>query len=98
MYISSLCFKSDTQVVEAATEDYPEVQDLLKRFTTLKDANRNLNEAQARDEGETERLRSEFSSYTKERRAAHCSVYVEAVLLVRIVCSRVAPCLCRGRQ
>eukprot|EP00904_Undaria_pinnatifida_P007856 jgi/Undpi1/41/HiC_scaffold_1.g00041.m1 len=55
------------QVVEAATEDYPEVQDLLKRFTTLKDANKNLNEAQTRDEGETERLRSEFSSYTKER-------------------------------
>ncbi|CAN0102040.1 unnamed protein product [Scytosiphon promiscuus] len=55
------------QVVEAATEDYSEVQDLLKRFATLKDANRNLNEAQTRDEGETERLRSEFSSYTKER-------------------------------
>ncbi|CAN0111432.1 unnamed protein product [Ectocarpus sp. 4 AP-2014] len=55
------------QVVEAATEDYSEVQDLLKRFATLKDANKNLNEAQARDEGETERLRSEFSNYTKER-------------------------------
>lgn len=55
--------------MEAATEDYPEVQDLLKRFTTLKDANKNLNEAQTRDEGETERLRSEFSSYTKERYA-----------------------------
>ncbi|CAN0556158.1 unnamed protein product, partial [Ectocarpus sp. 12 AP-2014] len=54
-------------VVEAATEDYSEVQDLLKRFATLKDANKNLNEAQARDEGETERLRSEFSNYTKER-------------------------------
>lgn len=56
-----------TQVVEAATEDYSEVQDLLKRFATLKDANKNLNEAQTRDEGETERLRSEFSNYTKER-------------------------------
>lgn len=56
-----------SQVVEAATEDYSEVQDLLKRFATLKDANKNLNEAQTRDEGETERLRSEFSSYTKER-------------------------------
>lgn len=59
------------QVVEAATEDYPEVQDLLKRFTTLKEANKNLNEAQARDEGETERLRSGFSSYTKERQATN---------------------------
>lgn len=55
-------------MVEAATEDYPEVQDLLKRFTTLKDANKDLTEAQTRDEGETERLRSDFSSYTKERR------------------------------
>lgn len=55
-------------MVEAATEDYPEVQDLLKRFTTLKDANKDLTKAQMRDEGETERLRSEFSSYTKERR------------------------------
>lgn len=54
-------------MVEAATEDYPEVQDLLKRFTTLKDANKDLTEAQTHDEGETERLRSEFSSYTKER-------------------------------
>lgn len=54
-------------MVEAATEDYSEVQDLLKRFATLKDANKNLNEAQTRDEGETERLRSEFSNYTKER-------------------------------
>lgn len=58
---------TDRQVVEAATEDYSEVQDLLKRFATLKDANKNLNEAQTRDEGETERLRSEFSNYTKER-------------------------------
>jgi len=59
--------RCDRQVVEAATEDYSEVQDLLKRFATLKDANKNLNEAQTRDEGETERLRSEFSNYTKER-------------------------------
>lgn len=59
--------KMTLQVVEAATEDYPEVQDLLKRFTTLKDANKDLTEAQTHDEVETEKLRSELSSYTKER-------------------------------
>lgn len=67
----TLYFAVPRKVVEAATEDYPEVQDLLKRFTTLKDANKNLTEAQTRDESETERLRSEFSSYTKERQVIH---------------------------
>lgn len=68
MYVHAyVCTATNRQVVEAATEDYSEVQDLLKRFATLKDANKNLNEAQTRDEGETERLRSEFSNYTKER-------------------------------
>lgn len=62
---------SDFQVVEAETEDYPEVQDLLRRFKTLKDANKDLTEAQAKGEEETERLRAEFSSYTKERQGKH---------------------------
>ncbi|CAM9761112.1 unnamed protein product, partial [Chrysoparadoxa australica] len=53
-------------VVEAVPEDYPEVQDLLNRFKTLKDANRDLSRGQGLDEAENERLRNEYASYTKE--------------------------------
>ncbi|CAM9653917.1 unnamed protein product, partial [Phaeothamnion confervicola] len=56
-----------TQVAEAAAEDYPEVQDLLNRFRTLKDANRDLTAAQTSDEAAAERLREEFAAYSKER-------------------------------
>ena len=53
--------------MEAAAEDYSEVQDILKRFATLKDANEELKHEQMHDETETERLRVMLSSYTKER-------------------------------
>jgi hypothetical protein len=53
--------------VEAATEDYPEIHDLLNRFRTLKEANRDLTLAQIRDEGENEALRDEYGGYTKAR-------------------------------
>jgi hypothetical protein len=58
---------ASTQVVEAATEDYPEIHDLLNRFRTLKEANRDLTLAQIRDEGENEALRDEYGGYTKAR-------------------------------
>lgn len=52
----------------ATAEDYPEVQGLLTRFETLKGVITDLKQAQLRDETEMERLRTEFNSYTKERR------------------------------
>ena len=49
------------------TEDYHEIQDLLNRYKTLKDANRDLTERQKEHEEENEDKRIAFASFTKER-------------------------------
>lgn len=56
-----------SKVVEAATDDYPEIHDLLNRYRTLKEANRDLVQAQERDDKETALLREEYATYTKAR-------------------------------
>jgi len=54
-------------VQEAVPEDYPEISDLLNRYKTLRDANRDLNERQQLHESLNETKRSEFVNYTKEQ-------------------------------
>jgi len=47
--------------------EYHEIQDLLNRYKTLKDANRDLSEGQRKHEQENEDMRVEFSNFKKER-------------------------------
>ena len=49
------------------TEDFPEVQDLLNRYKTLRDANNDLNRRQVTHDVENENKRQEFSQFSKER-------------------------------
>jgi hypothetical protein len=59
--------RTHAQVVEAATDDYPEVHDLLSRFRTLRAAHADLTAAQARSEGAAGALREECAAYVKAR-------------------------------
>ncbi|OQR84135.1 hypothetical protein ACHHYP_13844 [Achlya hypogyna] len=54
-------------VQEAVPEDYPEITDLVNRYNTLKDANRDLSENQQLHERDNERKRLKFATFTKER-------------------------------
>ena len=54
-------------VQEAAPEDYPEVSELLNRYRTLKDANRDLNERLHHHQSLNESERSELVHFTKEQ-------------------------------
>ncbi|KAH9111551.1 hypothetical protein LEN26_011056 [Aphanomyces euteiches] len=54
-------------VQEAVPEDYPEITDLVNRYNTLKDANRDLSENQKVHEKDNERKRQKFATFTKER-------------------------------
>ncbi|KDO25851.1 hypothetical protein SPRG_08795 [Saprolegnia parasitica CBS 223.65] len=54
-------------VQESVPEDYPEITDLVNRYNTLKDANRDLSENQALHERDNERKRIKFATFTKER-------------------------------
>ncbi|RHY97999.1 hypothetical protein DYB37_008394 [Aphanomyces astaci] len=52
---------------ETVPEDYPEITDLVNRYNTLKDANRDLSENQRLHESDNERKRVKFATFTKER-------------------------------
>jgi len=54
-------------VVEFVTEDYHEIQELLNRYQTLKDANHDLSDRQRAHEQENEDKRVSFSNFQKER-------------------------------
>ncbi|RHY33320.1 hypothetical protein DYB32_001723, partial [Aphanomyces invadans] len=54
-------------VQETVPEDYPEIIDLVNRYNTLKDANRDLSENQQLHERDNERKRVKFATFTKER-------------------------------
>lgn len=54
-------------VQETVPEDYPEVADLVNRYHTLKETNRDLLRNQASHEEENESKRVEFSTFQKER-------------------------------
>jgi hypothetical protein len=54
-------------VQEAVPEDYPEVSDLLNRYKTLSDANRDLTERLQTHEDLNESKRAEFVHFTKEQ-------------------------------
>ncbi|ETV80053.1 hypothetical protein H257_06458 [Aphanomyces astaci] len=54
-------------VQETVPEDYPEITDLVNRYNTLKDANRDLSENQRLHESDNERKRVKFATFTKER-------------------------------
>merc|ERR1711988_850715 len=54
-------------VVDFVTEDYHEIQDLLNRYKTLKDANHDLADRQRENEQESENKRVSFKNFTKER-------------------------------
>ncbi|KAF0698085.1 Aste57867_11271 [Aphanomyces stellatus] len=54
-------------VQETVPEDYPEITDLVNRYNTLKDANRDLSENQKVHEKDNERKRLKFAMFTKER-------------------------------
>jgi len=58
-----------TDVVEhvQGSEDFPEVQDLLNRYKTLRDANNDLTKRQVQHDIENENKRQQFSQFTKER-------------------------------
>lgn len=54
-------------VQEAVPEDYPEIADLVNRYHTLKETNRDLSQNQLHHEEENEAKRLEFASFQKER-------------------------------
>ncbi|KAJ0408166.1 hypothetical protein ATCC90586_006476 [Pythium insidiosum] len=54
-------------VQETVPEDYPEVADLVNRYRTLKETNRDLSQNQLHHEEENERKRVEFANFQKER-------------------------------
>lgn len=54
-------------VQETVPEDYPEVADLVNRYHTLKETNRDLLRNQASHEEENESKRVEFATFQKER-------------------------------
>ncbi|GAB9474039.1 hypothetical protein Gpo141_00011181 [Globisporangium polare] len=54
-------------VQETVPEDYPEVADLVNRYHTLKETNRDLRQNQVLHEEENEIKRLEFASFQKER-------------------------------
>lgn len=54
-------------VQETVPEDYPEVADLVNRYHTLKETNRDLLRNQASHEEENESKRLEFATFQKER-------------------------------
>lgn len=54
-------------VQETVPEDYPEVADLVNRYHTLKETNRDLRQNQVLHEEENEVKRLEFASFQKER-------------------------------
>ncbi|KAG3116802.1 hypothetical protein PI124_g4675 [Phytophthora idaei] len=54
-------------VQEAVPEDYPEVSDLVNRYHTLRETNRDLSRNQITHEEESESKRLEFSAFQKER-------------------------------
>ncbi|DAZ99406.1 TPA: hypothetical protein N0F65_005308 [Lagenidium giganteum] len=54
-------------VQELVPEDYPEVADLVNRYHTLKETNRDLSQNQFYHEEENEKRRLAFSSFQKER-------------------------------
>ncbi|RLN48933.1 hypothetical protein BBJ28_00003275 [Nothophytophthora sp. Chile5] len=54
-------------VQEAVPEDYPEVSDLVNRYHTLRETNRDLNRNQVTHEEESESKRLEFTAFQKER-------------------------------
>ncbi|TMW57072.1 hypothetical protein Poli38472_002997 [Pythium oligandrum] len=54
-------------VQETVPEDYPEVADLVNRYRTLKETNRDLSQNQVQHEQENESKRLEFASFQKER-------------------------------
>lgn len=54
-------------VQETVPEDYPEVADLVNRYRTLKETNRDLRQNQELHEEENEIKRLEFTSFQKER-------------------------------
>lgn len=54
-------------VQEAVPEDYPEIGDLLNRFKTLEDANKDLTSRQELHESQNETKRAELVNYTKEQ-------------------------------
>ena len=56
-----------TNVVEGGGDDYHEIQDLLNRYKTLKDANQDLADAQRKHEQDNEDKRLEFANFKKER-------------------------------
>jgi len=49
------------------TEDFPEVQDLLNRYKTLRDANEDLNRRQLVHDKENESKRIKYAQFKKER-------------------------------
>ncbi|GMF33649.1 unnamed protein product [Phytophthora lilii] len=54
-------------VQEAVPEDYPEVSDLVNRYHTLRETNRDLSRNQITHEEESESRRLEFAAFQKER-------------------------------
>ncbi|KAL3663474.1 hypothetical protein V7S43_011362 [Phytophthora oleae] len=54
-------------VQEAVPEDYPEVSDLVNRYHTLRETNRDLSRNQITHEEESESKRLEFAAFQKER-------------------------------
>ena len=55
------------EFVQGTSEDFPEVQDLLNRYKTLRDANNDLTKRQIHHDQENEAKRAEFSQFSKER-------------------------------
>ena len=53
------------EVQEHVQEDYPELQDLLNRFNTLRNANTHLAEEQRSHEDEHDSVRAEFTEYSR---------------------------------
>ncbi|KAK1938254.1 Cilia- and flagella-associated protein 73 [Phytophthora citrophthora] len=54
-------------VQEAVPEDYPEASDLVNRYHTLRETNRDLSRNQITHEEESESKRLEFAAFQKER-------------------------------
>jgi chromosome segregation ATPase len=54
-------------VVDKGSDDYHEIQDLLNRYNTLKTANKDLADTQAKAEQENETKSVEYTHYKKER-------------------------------
>ncbi|GMH87965.1 hypothetical protein TrVE_jg12027 [Triparma verrucosa] len=55
------------EFVQGTSEDFPEVQDLLNRYNTLRVANEDLNKRQTNHDVENEEKRQQFAQFTKER-------------------------------